>query len=313
MFSKKCTTPACLAIVMAVTLISSYASSAEFSFPQLPQQVTSPCVDPEQRLLLQNAKQLHSKFAEFHYSLDDVTKNRIIPTIFTTNLPSDLNQQPVDEKISTFIRLMLPNITAVNKQILLIRKTLKQWVDTPLTSLTDAQQSWLKDLCARYSISTVNVKELLQHIDTIPVGMVLAQAIEESGWGTGHFAIEGNALYGQHLPESGGKFLLTPNGKVKVAAFDTIYQATAAYIYDINSSRAYQDLRVLRYNLKKNNSLSGYALVKAFGHYSVRGQGYVNSLRDLIKNHHLDSFNNAILVSKKIVATIDFEKRSDAN
>jgi Bax protein len=179
MFSIKCTTPACLAIVMAVTLISSYTSSAEFSFPQLPQQVTSPCVDPEQRLLLQNAKQLHSKFAEFHYSLDDVTKNRIIPTIFTTNLPSDLNQQPVDEKISTFIRLMLPNITAVNKQILLIRKTLQQWVDTPLTSLTDAQQSWLKDLCARYSISTVNVKELLQHIDTIPVGMVLAQAIEE--------------------------------------------------------------------------------------------------------------------------------------
>lgn len=59
-------------------------------------------------------KQLHSKFTEFHYSLDDVTKNHIIPTIFTTNLPSDLNQQPVDEKISTFIRLMLPKLTSTS-------------------------------------------------------------------------------------------------------------------------------------------------------------------------------------------------------
>ncbi|NIW24503.1 MAG: glucosaminidase, partial [Gammaproteobacteria bacterium] len=31
----------------------------------------------------------------------------------------------------------------------------------------------------------------------IPVSLVMAQAAEESGWGTSRFAAEGNALFGQ--------------------------------------------------------------------------------------------------------------------
>lgn len=308
MFSGFNKTHLCLVIVIAVLLTSSHVSRAQSPLPLLPQQITSPYPEPDQRLVFKSAKQLQVEFAELRYFLRDISNNNSVPTIFTTNLPPDLDKQPVDEKISTFIRLMLPNIIAANQQILQVRKTLQEWEDTPLSSLTDVQRRWLKDLCVRYSIDTVDIKKLLQHIDILPVGMVLAQAIEESGWGTGHFAIEGNALYGQHLPESGGNFLVTPNGKVKVAAFDTLYQATAAYIHDINSSHAYQKLRELQYGLKKKNSLNGYTLVTALGHYSTRGQNYVNALQSLITHHQLDSYGDVTFTSKKIVATIGFER-----
>ena len=34
-------------------------------------------------------------------------------------------------------------------------------------------------------------------MDIIPVSIALAQAANESGWGTSRFALEGNALFGQ--------------------------------------------------------------------------------------------------------------------
>ena len=34
-------------------------------------------------------------------------------------------------------------------------------------------------------------------MDIIPVSIAIAQAANESGWGTSRFALEGNALFGQ--------------------------------------------------------------------------------------------------------------------
>ena len=43
-------------------------------------------------------------------------------------------------------------------------------------------------------------------MDTIPVSLALAQAANESGWGTSRFALEGNALFGQWTWSKKGHF-----------------------------------------------------------------------------------------------------------
>ena len=42
------------------------------------------------------------------------------------------------------------------------------------------------------------VEELLKSVNIIPISIVLAQAANESGWGTSRFATKFNALFGQY-------------------------------------------------------------------------------------------------------------------
>ncbi len=87
-----------------------------------------------------------------------------------------------------------------------------------------------------------------------------------------------------------------------------MYQGTAAYIYNLNSSRAYHELWQLRQQLRvQGKPVTGYELVGALVDYSVRGQAYVDNLRSLIEHHHLDSYDNAKFNSAEVSQLIRFK------
>ncbi|WP_194435214.1 glucosaminidase domain-containing protein [Vibrio fluminensis] len=276
-----------------LTLLSVSAHAAT-SLPLSPEQIAHP-YPTEQVTELSSAKQLITNFEHNHYQLDQVATSNKLPSYFIENLPKDLNTLSVEQKTSGFIRLLLPTIKAVNDQILEVRSEIKQLAQKPRTHRTAQEQAWLKQLMISYDVKSNDIHDLLLHVDIIPVGMVLAQGIDESGWGTSHFAVQGNSLYGEHLPAHGGKYLTTPGGHVKVAAFDNLYAGTASYMHNLNTTRAYQELWHMRQNLRMQNNLNGYELVAALAHYSTRGEAYVDNLRSLIKRHHLDSFDHVTL------------------
>lgn len=274
--------------------------------PLMPERIEQPYAGINDEVTLRGAAELSKVFAQSGYKLETVRQGSSVPELYVINLPDDLNQQPVESKINDFVRLLLPNVLAVNQQILKVRQSLMSMAKRPTESLTAKETVWLQGLANDYGLKerdvksgeskAVDIKLLLQHIDVIPTGMVLAQGIDESGWGTSRFAIQGNALYGEHLPQSGGKYLTTPGGHVKVAAFDSLYQGTAAYIYNLNSSSAYYGLWQLRQQLRvQGKPVTGYELVGALVDYSVRGQAYVDNLRSLIEHHHLDSYDSVEL------------------
>ena len=277
--------------------------------PSIPIHNKNPYGRPQSDVTLQGAAKLEQQFNQRHYNLAKVRETHIVPRIFVTNLPSNLNQQPVTHKINDFIRLLLPTVLLVNQQILQIRNTLLTLNQIPQEKWTAQQQRWLKLLTHDYRLPSVNINKLLKHIDIIPTSMALAQGIDESGWGTGYFAIKGNNLYGEHLPVGGHKYLVTPDRKVKVAAFDSLYQSTAAYFYNLNASDAYQDLRALRFKLRTNNKLTGLKLIDALESYSIRGQAYVANLHSLIINNHLESYDKAKLNNQKGIDIIRFNSK----
>ncbi|WP_114764276.1 glucosaminidase domain-containing protein [Vibrio rhodolitus] len=262
--------------------------------PLPPEQIAQPY--PKAQLTkLDSAKQLISDFEHHHYQLDKVASSHTLPSYFVENLPTDLNALPVEQKTSGFIRLLLPTIKAVNQQILTVRSEVERLAGKPKSDWTVQEQTWLDKLMLSYDVKSKDINDLLLQVDIIPTGMVLAQGIDESGWGTSHFAVQGNSLYGEHLPAHGGKFLTTPGGHVKVAAFDNLYAGTASYMHNLNTTRAYQELWKMRKQLRAQDDLNGYQLVAALSHYSTRGEAYVDNLRALIRHHKLDNFDNVTL------------------
>ncbi|MCE4934232.1 glucosaminidase domain-containing protein [Aliivibrio fischeri] len=263
---------------------------ADTTLPLSPEKISSPY--PNVKVTsLNSAQSLINEFKQHQYQLANVIKTEQIPTFFVENLPDDLNSLPVQEKISGFIRLLLPTIIEVNKQISAVRHDVITLSKQPKSEWSKTETVWLQNLMTSYDIKSNTIDDLLLRLDIIPVGMVLAQGIDESGWGTSYFAVKGNGLYGEHLSSKGGKYLSTPGGHVKVAAFDNLFAGTARYMYNLNTTSAYKDLWKLRQQLRSEGKLSGYELVESLSHYSTRGEAYVENLQALIKHHKLDSFD----------------------
>ena len=85
---------------------------------------------------------------------------------------------------------------------------------------------WLEDMADLYGAQTANPDALLCRVDVVPPSLAIAQAAEESGWGTSRFAREGNALFGQRIYRDNRKGLVPEDRKegevFRVRAFDRL-------------------------------------------------------------------------------------------
>ncbi len=282
---------------------STYLPSLLFakSLPQLPVYLESPFTKIKNQETFSSAIELERYFEKEDYSLDIVRKELRLRELYVANLPTDLNKLSVPHKTSLFIRLLLTSVVKANRDILAVRKELNTITAKKKNSLelSTNEQQWLEAIGDEYEGNPNDLQELLERVDILPIGLILAQAIDESGWGTSHFAITGNALYGQHLAKnSKGTFLITPDGHVRVASFENIFLSTASYIHNLNTTKAYARLRVERAEIRRRHGkLSGDILAGALIHYSALGQHYVDTLRWLIKHYKLDELDNIQLDS----------------
>jgi uncharacterized FlgJ-related protein len=141
--------------------------------------------------------------------------------------------------------------------------------------------------------------ELLMRVDIVPPSLALAQAADESGWGTSRFAEQGNSLFGQWAWGKG----LKPTeqrrsefGDQRIAAFGSTAQAAYAYTLNLNTQDAHRDLRLRRADLRRQKQrISGSVLAETLLHYSERGQAYVHDLEALIQKNWLDGTDDAYL------------------
>ena len=141
--------------------------------------------------------------------------------------------------------------------------------------------------------------ELLTRVDIVPTSLALAQAAEESGWGTSRFAAEGNAVYGQWtwgekaiVPEKQRKEM----GNYGIASFETLQESVCAYMINLNTHNAYADLRIKRASMrKKGEKITGYELAGQLTKYSERGEEYVTGLRSLMDYNQLKPTDDAYL------------------
>ncbi|MBL4581355.1 MAG: glucosaminidase domain-containing protein [Gammaproteobacteria bacterium] len=164
-------------------------------------------------------------------------------------------------------------------------------------ALSGRERNWVIDLAITYSEGTeavsdqALVNELLLKVDVIPASLVLAQAANESAWGTSRFALEGNNIFGQWCFEEGCGII--PNRRVEgatheVKSFDSIKAAIEGYYLNINTHRLYAGFRQERARLRRlGRRLDPMLLAQGLDRYSQRGESYIDEVQTLIQQNDL--------------------------
>jgi len=140
---------------------------------------------------------------------------------------------------------------------------------------------------------------LLRRVDTIPPALVLAQAANESAWGSSRFARMGNNLFGMwsFKPGSGIVPEDRPDGAIyEVRRFSSLYESIRSYMNNLNRHGAYRKLREIREGLRKaNQPVTGIALAQGLAKYSQRGDDYIREIQAMIRQNKLSRINTAFL------------------
>ncbi len=246
---------------------------------------------------------LSDAFDAIGYELEGVIGGRAVPRLFLAALPQDLPAlDDIAVRKAVFLRSMLPLVLRANDQVAQDRARLLPLLarvrDGLALALDDAR--WLADLAERYDVAPDESAELEKRVDGVPPSLAMAQAIEESGWGTSRFAQEGNSLFGHTIAVGFG---LRPQGRAAgdghdIRAFATLSDAVEAYLRNLNTHPAYAALRQERARLRaKDKPLDGYRLAASLTRYSERGADYVRTVRSIIRANGLAALDVAKLSS----------------
>ena len=235
---------------------------------------------------------------------------RVVPRLYLSKISDQWSKKTTKEievklKKQIFFRAIGPLALRSNELILQDREKL-QGILNKQDKLSAAERDWIDRLATAYGIDTAaypNQNELeealLPRVDIVPPSLVLAQAAEESGWGTSRFASAGNALFGQWTWGGNGirpEQQRSGKGDYKIAAFDAPLQSVQSHAKNLNTHSAYLQFRLKRAQLRADNKeITGYDLAGALTSYSERGQDYVKTLRSIISYNNLDDADDAYL------------------
>lgn len=226
-----------------------------------------------------------------------------------TVFPDFVSIQQISVKKNQFFDFLQDYVVAENQTIEAQRKQLLSYADVVNSGvgLSGLERQWVMDLATSYRIEArlgsdkELVSELVHRVDVIPVSLVLAQAANESAWGTSRFALEVNNIFGQWCYEPGCG--VVPRRRVsgathEVKRFASVEESVQAYFLNINSHHLYSDLRDLRAQLRMQYlDLDPMILARGLDRYSERGEHYVDEVQNIIIQNDLqkrDRLSNSI-------------------
>ena len=265
-----------------------------------------------------SANAVIARFESIGYDLDQVRRAASpVPRFYLEALPRDLaGMSPIRAKKRLFFQAVLPIVLQVNEEITAARWRLERLADRfmradtllPADTISPVDREWLVTMANLYRTDPFDVQELLNRMDVVPPSLALAQAAEESGWGTSRFARQGNALFGQYTYRS--KAGMVParrdaDRRHRVRSHDNLLAGVRAYVHNLNSHWAYDDFRRRRAQLRQDGGqISGYVLAGELRAYSERRGAYVESIRRIIRQNRLSDFDRARLYNRQWTAVV---------
>ncbi len=254
-----------------------------------------------------NAETASNLFDDLGYDLKGVRAGQKVKPIYLTKLPKDLKTLGnTVKKRELFIKIVLPLILDENEKISNDRKKLFKILNKSFNTV--GERVWMKKRFKEYKIDDQDLSKLKMRMDIIPVSLALAQAANESGWGTSRFALEGNALFGQWTWSKKGITPLKKDKKKnhKVLQFQILKASVRAYKNNLNTHNAYKEFREIRATLKEEGkNVTGLDLTKYIKSYAAIGEKYVAIIEDIIKKNSLTDFDQANLLPTKLKMGVD--------
>lgn len=219
-----------------------------------------------------------------------------VPPYAITSLPYGLGTLDKSEKKTVFFRALLPIVLAENQRVLTQRGFLLQQFGLGAVDPNSDVGQNITELAAGYRVhgdlNNPAVREvLLRRVDAVPVALVLAQAAQESGWGTSRFALEANNLFGIWTwDESQGSVPINrpSNASHFVRIYPNVQASVRAYLHNINVGAAYAGFRMLRAAMRsRGEALNPFELAGTLDRYSAGGEAYVMNIRNMLRSNEL--------------------------
>mgnify|MGYP006093060947 CR=1 FL=1 len=211
-------------------------------------------------------------------------------------------QKNFSNKKAKFIQTLLPLIAHQNEKILIQRKNIlniKYILETENT-LTNKQVKYIVKLAENYNLKSQNkhkidlINELLISVNIIPNSIVLAQAANESGWGTSRFAKEYNALFGQYTYDKNDGIIPFERDEGKkhlIKNFSSFEKSVESYFRNINSHYAYEKFRQIRSRIHPKDLRSNIKLLTHSLEVYAEDKSYVDTINLIIDSNKLDQFD----------------------
>ena len=269
--------------------------------PKLEDNVANYKALPDNTISL-NAETTLNLFEDLNYDLKSIRNGQKVKPIYLTKLPKDLKTLgDTKTKRELFIKIVLPLILNENEKIIEDRKKLFKILGKNFNTV--GERVWLKRRFKEYKIEDQDLAKLKMRMDIIPVSIAIAQAANESGWGTSRFALEGNALFGQWTWSKKG---ISPKNKDpdqshKILQFQILKASVRAYKNNLNTHNAYQEFREARAKIRQEGKeINGLDLTKYLKNYAAIKEKYVAILENIIKRNSLTDFDKANLLPTKL-------------
>jgi len=201
-----------------------------------------------------------------------------------------------------FIETLLPLISYQNQKIIVERGRLSEIynsLDVQKTLHKD-DMIFLENMAKKYLVNSKNkhkidlVEELLQSVDIIPNSIVLAQAANESGWGSSRFAKEHNALFGQYTYDERNGVVPLRRDKGErylIRYFSSIDKSVESYFKNINTHSAYEKFRQTRSKMNKKNIGLNVKLLTQHLDVYAKDEFYVETINSIIETNNLMQFD----------------------
>jgi len=246
---------------------------------------------------VKNYSELITKLDEYKMDLNVIRKTKKTPNLRILNIDKSIKDLSVKDKKRAFISSILLAITSVNREILYNRKKITSILKIDKKDRSAEQKAYIQKMIAETRLYKASKEDAMWYYDIVPPSLVIAQAILESAWGTSRFAIEGNSLFGEHMPKSAkGKYIQAKGADIRLRAFSSIEEAVRGYIYNLNRNNAYKSLRDERLIIRKENIKSEYSehgvrLANTQDRYSEIGHEYTKRIITVIDQNKLRDFD----------------------
>lgn len=248
--------------------------------------------------------QMTATFRRAGFDLDQAVQTGHVPRIAIETLPPDwvAKRMTAPERKTLFFEMMLPLVLIANDEIMADRQRILR-LTAEGEALPTRDQAWLDAVLKKYRLSPkkgadgngMETADILARVDAVPPALTLAQGAIESAWGRSRFARQGNAMFGQWTWKTGQGIVPTGReaGKThEVRAFKSLLASVRAYMRNLNTSRAYREMRAERAGLRAaNRTVTGKILARHLNRYSEEGEAYVEKVQKMIRVNRLDRFD----------------------
>lgn len=200
----------------------------------------------------------------------------------------------------TFFNYLRPLIEQANRQIMLKRRKLEMLYHIKFIKnkdLTPEQITWTKNLFIHYGLTISDQKSawqaLLERVDIVPTSLALAQAANETAYGTTRFAKYANNFYGTWCYSTGCGLVPKerPAGETyEIRKYSSIANSISSYMLNLNTNSHYRILRKLRAQERSfGKRPSGVILASGLLSYSQLREVYVESVQKIIIKNKLEN------------------------